>query len=161
RLAADETNLRAAIDSGDPETGLGIALALTRYWYIRGLLGEGRKVMARVLARPGAAKPVRVMALFSAGVLAWHESDRAAARALFEESLALHRSQGDHMGTALTLRMLGVVETEAGDFGGARRLLDGALSEFRRLGCEREVASSLNDLGRVEELEGDASAARA
>lgn len=58
RLDAETENIRAALlhggNSGDPEPVVRLAGSMLRYWLIRGQWREGRRLLERVLALPGA-----------------------------------------------------------------------------------------------------------
>src|SRR5436309_1522975 len=79
-----------------------MARALVQFWEVRGYLTEGRSYLAEALGREGADSPTpeRAKALNAAAVLAWMQGDSGAARALFEESLAIRRELGDKGGYA-------------------------------------------------------------
>ena len=106
RLEAEHENLRAGLEwdlvAAGSRGGLRLCAALHRFWFTRGHLAEGREWCARVLGKPGAGERAseRAKALNAAGVLAWRQGDYPAARALFEESLAIQRKLGDRRGIA-------------------------------------------------------------
>src|SRR5438309_805223 len=74
-----------------------------------------------MLALPGAQArtAARAKALLGAGKLAHFQGDCGAARALFEESLAIFRELGCKRGIAWSLRSLGDVAAGQGDRGAA------------------------------------------
>ncbi|MEU1997977.1 protein kinase [Nocardia gamkensis] len=97
RLEREQSNLREALENcldEDTEeaavTGLRTAAALYEFWTFRGLYGEGRSWLDRVLAHRGATSiPDRVKALQVRSQLAsWHGDFRAAVAPL-EEARAL------------------------------------------------------------------------
>src|SRR5258705_202564 len=106
-------NLRAGLEwsLAEAETGGGLRLcgALQRFWWTRGHLTEGRQWCTRVLCKAGAEERTRERAyvLNAAGVLSYHQGDYPAARALYEESLAIRRGLGDRFGIAGSLGNLG------------------------------------------------------
>jgi hypothetical protein len=75
RIETEYDNLRAALawsSAGDAPRGLQLAGAIWRYWYMRGLFGEGRGWLAALLANaPGGPSSARAKALNAAGTLAW------------------------------------------------------------------------------------------
>jgi predicted ATPase/DNA-binding SARP family transcriptional activator len=165
RLEKEHDNLRAALDwcrtQESAEAGLRLAIALRRFWEIRGYAGEGRQYLADLLAQQAALPAdLRASALTAAGSLAGEQGDYAAARALTEESLAIRREREDTPGIADSLYHLGVVAEEQGDYGAARRLLEESLAVRRAFGDSAGVAASLNTLGNVASNQGDYAAAR-
>ncbi|OLT13562.1 hypothetical protein BJF78_21820 [Pseudonocardia sp. CNS-139] len=150
RLDAEQGDVHVALEqavrSGDAPTGLRIAVALWRYWEVRGRLAEGRRWLGRVLALPGGEPVVRAHALKAAGSLARLQSDAAAARAHYGEALALFTAAGDAAGVASTRTNLGNVALDAGDAHTAIGLYEESLAAFRDLRDEPQVALLLNNL---------------
>ena len=165
RLDREHDNLRAALgwarQSGEAELGLRLAGALWRFWNIRSYWTEGRGWLEAALALAGPSRPVRVRAeaLDGAGLLAWHQDDRAAARARLEESLAIWQELGDRSGIALTLALLGLVSWSEGDETAGRLLLEESLAIWRDVGQGWGVALALGVLGRMALHQGDYAAA--
>jgi tetratricopeptide (TPR) repeat protein len=100
RLDAEDRNLRAAVDwsvaHGQPETGLRIVSAVWRWFHQRGRLREGRALLENLLGRPGPIDPQgRMAGLAALGGLAYWLDDFPAARAAYEERLALAQPTGD------------------------------------------------------------------
>jgi non-specific serine/threonine protein kinase len=93
--------------------------------------------------------------------VAWAQGDHAAARPLFEESLAIRRELGDRQGIAESLNNLGEVAQAQGDHAAARALHEESLAIRRELGHRWGIAVSLNNLGTVAWAQGDHAAARA
>lgn len=166
RFEAEHDNLRAALEwlaqSGGAEKGLRLGGAMWQFWEVRGYLAEGRERLARLLALPGASvrTKARMKVLYAAGVLADAQGDYAAARALFEESLAINRELGDRRGIAVSLNNLGIVTLRQQDYTAARFLYEESLAIWRELGNRRAIALSLNNLGNVANMQGNYAAAR-
>ena len=102
-LEAEHENYRAVLrravdagDAGDAGCGLRLAVALWRFWGLRGHAGEGRAWLERLLRLPGAAADagLRADALNAAGSLAGSLGDYEMAGALHERSLSLRRESG-------------------------------------------------------------------
>ncbi|WP_330254184.1 protein kinase [Nocardia sp. NBC_00565] len=97
RLERELPNLRDALESCLSEdtdeaakAGLRTAAALHEFWVLRGMYGEGRTWLDRVLAHPGAQSiPDRISALRAACEVAAPQGDFQAAAALLEEGRLL------------------------------------------------------------------------
>jgi predicted ATPase/class 3 adenylate cyclase len=148
RCDAEHANLRAAlrfaIDAGDAGPAQAAAGALWRFWQQRGHLAEGRRWLEEVLAMPAGQAPTaaRAKALTGAGGIAWW-TDQQAARALYEEALAIERELGDPARLAEALYNQAFAFAGDHDLDAAGRLLDESLALFRRVGDERGVAKVL------------------
>ena len=178
RLEVEHDNLRASLtweeqwgDGG--EDGLRLAVALRRFWEVRGHFTEGRQWLGRALVRTtsgavgldGATGPepsaARALVLNGAGILALAQGDYAEARALLEESLTIKRQLGDQQGIAGSLINLGLVASDQGDLADARALYEQGLTILRPLGHQEFIANALNNLGLVASAQGDYAGARA
>jgi predicted ATPase/class 3 adenylate cyclase len=140
RLEADQANLRAAtlhaIESGDVESAMRLVSGLWRYWLQSGRVIEGRALVERVLAMPGAANPstLRVRTLDALGSLAYWAGDRARAGATYDEELELARRIGDRPGEALALLDLFFTHDVVGDLDGALSIRDASRAIYEELG---------------------------
>ncbi|HUS21508.1 MAG TPA: TIR domain-containing protein [Aeromicrobium sp.] len=99
-LDREERNLHAALDwslaHDDPRYGLRIIGASWRWFQGRGRLREARGTLTRLLEHPSPTDPrLRIAALAAAGGLAYWMRDFVAARAAYEERLALADETGD------------------------------------------------------------------
>ncbi len=167
-LDAEHDNLRSALAwssgaNGNVLGGLALAGALWRFWHWRGYLSEGRGWLSGLLAGTAgkAAAGPRANALNGAGGLAWQQGDYPAARALYEEALAIRRSLGDRRGIAALLGNLGSVALQQGDYPAARALYDEGLAIFRELGDRWAIAAALGNLGVAANGQNDYPASRA
>jgi predicted ATPase/class 3 adenylate cyclase len=100
RLDREDRNLRAAIDfalaNDEPDLGLRILGACWRWFQQRGRLREARAPLGQLLARPSRGDVrVRIAGLAAAGGLAYWMNDFPAARAAYEERIALAATTGD------------------------------------------------------------------
>ncbi|MBF8290539.1 MAG: Adenylate/guanylate cyclase protein, partial [Chloroflexi bacterium] len=100
RLDREGHNLRAAIDwamAGDaPDIGLRIVAPVWRWFQQRGRLREARALLTDLLARPTDVDArVRIIGLAAEGGLAYWMNDFPAARAAYEERLAMAEAAGD------------------------------------------------------------------
>jgi predicted ATPase/DNA-binding CsgD family transcriptional regulator len=125
RLEREHENLRAALawsqdaaSAADP-TGLRLRWSLSWFWYFRGYLSEGRAWTEGILARNDMRRHADDWArvLGSAGVLAYLQSDYAAARTWLEASAAHWRigSGDDLRPLGYALAFLGQVLAVLGD----------------------------------------------
>jgi len=151
RLDLEHDNFRASLDwsrstSADVEAGVRLAGVLHRFWVLHGYLREGREWLEGGLASQ-ASSAVRAKAAYGAGVLAYHQGDYARAEPLCQGSLGLFRAQGDLLGVALSLNILGSVARNRGDYVQATSLLEESLALSRRLGHEWALAEALNISG--------------
>lgn len=176
RLDTEHDNLRAALawlrQAGSALEELGrLVYSLARYWYIHGFFSEGREWLQAFLGAPqtvNAAAPdadrlsrLRARVAGSAGVLAWAQGDYPAARAYYEESLALYRSLGDPAGAANALSNLGLLAHEQGDYDTARVQLEESLALRRQAGDRTTIPTSLINLALILRDQGDFAGARA
>ena len=162
-LEADLDNLRAALawgtsasaDDEDAEHGLRLAGALWYFWFQRGLPGEGRRWLARALARVPTAGVDRAQALLGAGTLAWRQGDFAAARVHLDESVLLWRDTADRRGQAEALHVLGHVEFDQHDYAAAQVLFEQSLAAYRLAADTLGSLPLMADLGLVAYHRGD------
>ncbi len=166
-LEAEHENLWAGLEGSVLDTGsrrgLRLCGALQRFWTMRGHISEGRKWCERMLEMTGGDErtPERAKVLNGAGTLAHSHADYRAARALYEESLAITRELGDGAGTSRALNNLGTVAWAQGDWPAARALYEESLAIRRGLKDRAGMSVSLNNLGNVADDQGDRSGARA
>jgi predicted ATPase/class 3 adenylate cyclase len=119
-LDREERNLRAALDwslaHDAPTHGLRIIGATWPWFEARGRLREARSTVTLLLEHPSPSPPrIRIAALAAAGGLAYWMRDFAAARAAYEERLALAQETEDPILTAdahYDLGFLGVVSQD-------------------------------------------------
>ena len=156
------------------EAGLRLAGALAWFWYFRGYLREGRTWLESMLASveddnsagswavPNSGTPHSALAkaLSAAGILAFLQSDYAAARAHLEKGLQLWRGLGDKRSIAFTGTFLGRAITRQGDPAG-RVLSEESAALFREIGEKWGLALSLDFLGQVLSDWGEEQAASA
>jgi predicted ATPase/class 3 adenylate cyclase len=167
RLETEHDNLRAALEwcrSGQESAEMGqrLGAALGPFWYARGYWHEGRAQLEAVLAREAAAgrTAARATALLWAGNLARLQGDDAAARVLYEESLAINRELGNRRGIAGSLWGLGIRALYQGELATARALYEESLAIYRELGNKEDITGALNGLGEVFWRQGAYEAAR-
>ncbi|HYF65910.1 MAG TPA: tetratricopeptide repeat protein, partial [Herpetosiphonaceae bacterium] len=159
RLLAEQANCQAALEwsrsSGDAETGLRLAGALWRFWYLRGQLGQGRAWLTALLALTGGSAAARALALRGAANLAHRLGDYGPALALANQGLALYQRIGDRIGIAQTYDLLGAIISDQGDLARAVTLHQAALDLFREVAYPLGIASALNNLGVIAQDQGE------
>jgi predicted ATPase/transcriptional regulator with XRE-family HTH domain len=166
RLEDERDNLRAALrwalDSGEVELGLRLAVALWPFWWVRGHLSEGRRWLEGLLVRAArgegtapVAPSARAGGLNWAGALAASQGDYRRAVELSEEGLALCREIGDRSGSAFALNSLGTVAQYQGDYERAAAFFADSLALYQELGDRWGRALVLNNLGAVAHYQGD------
>ncbi|MFD4179809.1 protein kinase [Rhodococcus sp. NPDC058514] len=163
RLAREQPNLREALEfcvSDSPDTGLRIATALLPFWNSHGLISEGRRWLARVLAaQTGGPSVDRVKALYAASALAEVQGDLEAGAALVQEGRALAEMSTDPMVHALVAYADGIQAVFSGELTRACSRLESALETFGA-GEDRHLHTGvLNMLGLAHELRGEAERA--
>lgn len=167
RLERDHDNLRAALDwcaaTARVVTGLRLCSAMYRFWLARGHFGEGQGWLQRFLplADATAAPELHSRALNANAGLAAAQSDFAAARLGYEQSLILARRAEDDALIAETLSGLGVTCWELGDNPAAQQALEQAVQLSREAGPRQTLASALSNLALVYQYRGEVAQARA
>ena len=151
-LETEHDNLRAALDhldsSGDAEQQLALAVSLSRFWYVRGHLAEGRARLERALQATSDQAPAQRRRAFTAaasfGLL---QGDHAAAIRFADAALAAAREDEDGRFVANALSNLGAILLAAGDRERAASTLEEAVERARAAGDERIAALAINNLG--------------
>ena len=95
RLEVEHQNIRAAIDwyaQHEPCDALRLAVAMSRFWGVRGHFTEGRRRLKALLGMSGDTTSARVKALNGAASLAIDQGDYRDARDLLGESIRLSQS---------------------------------------------------------------------
>ena len=160
RLETEHDNLRAALGwslgRGD-ELGLRLAGALSRFWYVRGYLSEGRRWLEQglVVGSGIVLSRGRAKALAGAGWLAEAQGDYVRARSAHEESLSIYRRLGYQKGVAGSLANLGRVALYQGDQEWASELLEESLAVLRESRNEWDLARVLTSIGILALSRGD------
>jgi predicted ATPase/class 3 adenylate cyclase len=157
-LAADDDNLRAALDRamarGWFEVALRLGTALWRFWQMRGHLREGSERLRRVLAMPGVeAQPAaHIAALGAAGSVAYWMGDLPAAQGAYTRAVASSREDGDPRTVAESLYNLAFPVNMQGGGAEAAALLHEAAALFGEAGDRGGRAKTLWALaGMIEE----------
>src|SRR5262249_9231703 len=126
RLQGERDNLRAALawvlERGEAELGFRFAEALIWFWPRCGPISEGREYLAKLLAllTTPARLEARSHTLDSAATLAYQQGDYGAARAFYQESLAICQELGQRERVGSRNHWLGWIAREQGDYERAR-----------------------------------------
>lgn len=155
RLAADELNMRAALDWLGA-AALEPAVALWRYWLVRGNWEGGRKWIEQGLESLDGVEPELVArALDAAGALATEQGDHDAAEQLLNAALVRFRALENPIGIARALNHLGQLARNRFSYDEARSLLNEALHTANTADDDRYRAVSLRNLGHLASQQGD------
>jgi len=167
RLETELDNLRAAtalaLGGGvDPFFAVKFAVALARFWMLRGYASEGRSVVQAALALPAvhSSDLPRAWALYVGAILAGSQGEHVEASRMLAECLELRRRLGDPVEIAATLSTLALYRLHAGDPAAAATAEREALQMFRGLGDRIGEAICLLHLGQIAMYLGDDSSAR-
>ncbi len=110
RLEAEHQNIRAALDwytQHEPRDALRLAVAMSRFWGVRGHFTEGRRRLTALLDVCGDGTSTRIKALNGAASLAIEQGDYQGARDLAGQSIRLSQELGYRRGEAMALVYLG------------------------------------------------------
>jgi predicted ATPase/DNA-binding SARP family transcriptional activator/DNA-binding CsgD family transcriptional regulator len=160
RLDREHGNMRVALGwslEGGDELGLRLGVALSRFWYQRGYLSEGRRWLEEGLFALGgaASELVRAKALGEAGWLSAAQGDYEQAKVAYEASLDVYRGLGNDRGIATCFHGLGSVASFLGDHGRATELLEESLTLLRQWGTDTDVVRVLTMLGTLAGIQGE------
>jgi predicted ATPase len=124
QLNSEHDNLRAAlrsaIDRGDAESALRLAIGLQRFWRLRGHLSEGRSWLEEALATGDHSPRLRAQGLRALANVAGSQGDAAASITAADEALRVFRARGDVAEMIDCLNALGAAMTIQGDLRRAR-----------------------------------------
>ena len=119
RLDSERDNIRTAltwaVNTGEADIGLRIGAALWRYSQLRSLQQEVRERLQGLLAIGSGSPATRAKAQTMLASLALNHGDRETARSMLEESLSVHRREGDARMVANALGLLGWAALDAGE----------------------------------------------
>ena len=165
-MAQELDNFRAAMnfafDLGEWKLLGELGVALSLFFYIRGLWSEGiqRLRQAEEALRRLFDKALLAKIQHGLGRFYQFQGDYEIARNLYTESLQIKRGLGEKQGIADSLNNLGIIAVEQGDYNEARQFLTESLQIQRKLGNKWGIADSLNNLGLIAEKQGDYDEAR-
>jgi predicted ATPase/DNA-binding SARP family transcriptional activator/Tfp pilus assembly protein PilF len=159
-LEAEHDSLRAALDhlheAEERDLELALAVPLSRFWYVRGYVVEGRRRLERALEGAQDRSPdERRRAFTAAASLALLQGDYDAASHFAEEALEAARAAGEPRLLANAFSNLGAIVLAAGDYERAASALEEAVRLAREAGDERIAALAINNLGDLALTQGD------
>jgi predicted ATPase/class 3 adenylate cyclase len=159
-LEQEHGNLRSALEFWrcEPDTQLGMANSLEKFWRVRGHWQEARRWFNEALERSNEASPQHLQALENGHYFAYLQGDTESARTLLEELLPLARELANRPMTALALNGLANLAARENQNERATMLYEESLGF-----CEGEHDSvhPLSGLGFQAFLESDYARARA
>jgi predicted ATPase len=165
RLEAEHANLRLALECLQGAEGprlLRLAVNITRFWLMRGYLGEGRRWLDRALAvAPTAPVEDRFEALLGAFELARIQGDYEASKVQGRRALDLARATSDPYQIGRSLNAASLIASEQGDFDTASNLLEEALEALRLANDKRSLVFAMNNRGYIALNRGDCERALA
>jgi predicted ATPase/TPR repeat protein len=165
QMEAEQDNLRAALawalSAHAVDEGTQLAAAAWRFWYMRGMLHEGRHWLESFIAlaegaEQGGAAPVsaailaaRAHALDGAAILAWRQGEYEQARRWLADALDRYRAAQDRPGEARVLSHLGLVLGDSSAFDAARAAYEQSLAISRELRDTMGMSTVLHNLGNI------------
>jgi predicted ATPase/transcriptional regulator with XRE-family HTH domain len=154
RMEGEYATIRSAlawaVGSGANGQAVRLAGAMWRYWYMRGMLREGRRWLETVLAlTPDGPATARAHALDGLAVLAWRQGEYAQADTWLQLALDLYRGEGHQRGEARVLSHIGLLAAERGALEQALGSYETSARIYRELGDSIGEASVLHNLGNL------------
>ena len=168
RLDVEHDNVLAALawaagPGGDPATAFELVEAAHRYWYVRGLIRDGRAWIERALAgdgREAVSTETYDHVLRAAGMFASAAGDDDAARSWYERLLAQARATGNRRSEGYALISLAGCAISAGNHAEASALIDDGTEILRSLDSPRHLAAAAHILAQYAWTRGDLDRAR-
>mgnify|MGYP002079012697 CR=1 FL=1 len=153
-LEADHNNFLSAIEWGikneEAEKGAIVAVALGKFWEIRGQYSTGIKILEIILNKSyDLSKNTKANILNLTGNLNRYQGNYENAGRFFEESLTLFREAEDKMGISTTVNNLGNLAYSQGKFELAQKFFEESMAIKKEIGDKMGVAGSMNNLGGV------------
>ena len=153
----------SAVARADWETAARIVGSLSTYHHREGSLGEGRSWLDTLDSHHHELSDETLgRVLLGAGLLAWDHDDQPAARAAWEQALAVLQRIPDEVRSAYVLASLAVAHLdEPGEHARCRVLVDRGVALARRNAEPLLLAEVLNIAGEFARSTGDDAVARA
>lgn len=158
------SNIRAAFDwldqIGDDEAALQLATELYRYWYMRGLLREGRSRLSGPLDHGAGTSALRALALRGLAGLNLIFGDLNGAEQRARDGLAAGHAAGSTEAAMGCETVLGLAALERGLIDRARAHVERSRTLARDGGLERDVVVANTNLAKIALRAGDLEDAR-
>ncbi len=165
-----DENIRIALEGllerRETESALHMVCTLRQFWFLRGRLSDGRKLLEQALKnarqddRLNASWPL-AKALYVTGYIAMRQQDPEPAAIYLEASLERFGHLKDAKGIAFSLHRLGYTLALRGKFAQGRAKMEESLSLLQDIGAQRDCADVLHSLGIVAMFQGQYSEAQA
>ena len=165
RIDAEHANMSAAMEraltTGNAGDAARIGWALWLYWWLRGHLLHGRRLMEATLTHP-LPDPLRAQAEIAAATMAFAQDDIEASGAWWQSARERATGSGDPLTRVNSTAGVGLARLAAGDLAGAEELFRESLPLAEAAGEEGDWIGSLVHvwLGTVTLLGGDPDRAR-
>ena len=154
-LAADEPNIRTSLNWLGA-AALEPAVALWRYWLVRGDWEGGRRWLEQGLEEVDGVEPDLIAkAQDAVGALATEQGDYEKAETMLNAALARWRTLDNPAGTARTLNHLGQLARDRFLYDEAQEQLKEALTTATNANDDRHRAIALRNLGHLAQQVGD------
>ncbi len=164
RLEREHANLRAALTwslAHNLTLGLQLAVAVMRFWSVRGHLSEGRRWLQSLLTQgEKAPRVLRARALVVTSRLAFTQGDFREALDLARSGQALFLQLEHALGIAQAQLALGLAHLGLGDYVAARTHIEESLELCRGEADQPGMAEAFNALGHIAQRQGDYAAAK-
>jgi predicted ATPase/DNA-binding CsgD family transcriptional regulator len=163
KLDAEYDNLRAALGwlaAHDAARGLRLAVAIERYWYLRGFATEGCRWLEELLACVADRTALWATAAFALAGLFDLRRELVLANQYAAASLDIMIPAGDFFGASRAARFLGLRALETGDLERAKKLCKEGLALAERSTEWRAAVEVLCALGLLAIAEHDLPEAR-
>lgn len=159
RLDARAANIRTAfqwaIETATPPAALELAAGLWQFWFVRGHLSEGRRLLRAALALDPTPSPARIRALVGCSYLSWWQGDMEETRRATEETVAAAEFLHDPWGRAWGLMGMAAPAMFQPDAPSPEMQLEESVELFEQLGCDWDCTQALQLLGGVAWHRGD------
>jgi non-specific serine/threonine protein kinase len=156
---AEYDNVRIALgwllENGEAARAQLLAVAMGRYWSVRGYFAEGRSWIERALAAGPTNRQSYGHALLVGGWLALQLGDRESAKRMIDEGIELAQDTADQHWYGQSLTVLGFVLEDMGRVDEAVARHEEALAVYRSYGDAVWPAYVLNSLGLAAYRQGD------
>ncbi|MBC8137910.1 MAG: tetratricopeptide repeat protein [Fibrella sp.] len=154
RMDAEQGNIRVAFETfaraNDVEGSLRLAIALFKFWLVRGHLAEGRQRLDAALGGgENAPDLLRARALLAAGGLAGQQGDLVSAQSYFEKCMPIFEREGDRSHVASAMGRLAIIHKHRGEYDHAEALLNNARAIYGETDNKRGLTRVLAGLGAL------------